>query len=573
MVGTAYSYVMAQVTAQQAFEWALQHHQADRLREAEDIYRQILAQQPDHFGALHYLGVIAHQMGRHDVAVDLIRKAINLNPNYAEAYCNLGQALKDMGQMDEAIITFGQALAINPDLVETHNNLGIAFKDKAQLDAAVAAHRQALARKPDYFQAHSNLIIDMNYHPGFDTRAIGRELGRWNQQHAEPLKKFIQPHANDRDPERRLRIGYVSPDFRIHPVGLLFLPVLENHDRQCVEVFGYAQVSTPDAITERSRAGFDTWRNLVGLSNVQVADLIRQDGIDILVDLALHTADNRLLVFACKPAPVQVTWLGYPGSTGLKTIDYRLSDPYLDPPGMDESVYSEQTIRLPHSFWCYDPLEGREIPVNLLPALNSGVVTFGCLNNFCKINDQLLSLWAPVLRQVEGSRLLLLANEGDHRQRTIDRLGQEGIAPHRVEFVSRQSHRKYLELYSRIDLGLDSFPYNGHTTSLDSYWMGVPVVTLVGQSAVSRAGWCQLSNLGLRELAGQTPEQFVQIAVDLAKDLPRLKELRATLRQRMAASPLTDGPRFARNIESAYRQMWRKWTSASSTEPRATCPK
>jgi predicted O-linked N-acetylglucosamine transferase (SPINDLY family) len=268
---------------------------------------------------------------------------------------------------------------------------------------------------------------------------------------------------------------------------------------------------------------------------------------------------NRLLVFARKPAPVQVTFCGYPGSTGLTTIDYRLSDPYLDPPGMDESVYTEQTIRLPDSFWCYDPHDGRAIPVNSLPALTTGVVTFGCLNNFCKINEGALALWAEVMRQVEGSRLLLLTNEGSHRQRTLDRLGREGIDPGRVEFVPRQSRRGYLEQYQRVDVGLDSIPVNGHTTSLDSFWMGVPVVTLVGQTALARAGWCQLSNLGLTELAGKTGEPFVRIAVELSRDLPRLAALRAALRPRMEQSPLMDAPRFARNVEAAYREMWRRW--------------
>jgi predicted O-linked N-acetylglucosamine transferase (SPINDLY family) len=298
---------------------------------------------------------------------------------------------------------------------------------------------------------------------------------------------------------------------------------------------------------------------LVGLSDGRAADLIRQDRIDILVDLALHTANSRLLVFARKPAPVQVTFAGYPGSTGLTTIDYRLSDPYLDPPGMEESVYSEETIRLPDSFWCYDPLDGREVPVSALPAVSNGFVTFGCLNNFCKINDGVLRLWGKVLQAVPSSRLLLLAPEGSHQQHALEVLGQQGIAPQRIEFVRPQPRRQYLELYQHIDVGLDSFPYNGHTTSLDSFWMGVPVVTLVGRTVVGRAGLCQLMNLKLPELIGHTPEQYVGIASDLANDLPRLGQLRATLRGRMEESALMDAPRFARNVEAAYRAMWRRW--------------
>jgi predicted O-linked N-acetylglucosamine transferase (SPINDLY family) len=280
----------------------------------------------------------------------------------------------------------------------------------------------------------------------------------------------------------------------------------------------------------------------------------------------MHMNKSRLLVFAHKPAPVQVCWLAYPASTGLTTIDYRLSDPYLDPPDIDESLYSEKTLLLPDTFWCYDPLDSGYTAVNPLPALQNQFITFGCLNNFCKINDSILALWAQVMREVENSKLMLLTSEGSHRQRTLDRLSHEGIDPSRVEFLVRQPRLNYLQLYNRIDIGLDSFPYNGHTTSLDSFWMGVPVVTLVGKTPASRAGLCQLTNLGLLELAAQTPEAFVKIAVDLARDLPRLQELRSTLRQRMRASPLMDAPRFARNIEAAYRKMWQTWCATAATQ-------
>lgn len=364
----------------------------------------------------------------------------------------------------------------------------------------------------------------------------------------------------------------MSPYLRDHVIGRNLVPLLANHDRSRFEVFAFSDAPAPasgaDARTEQLRGYTDQWRSIVGLTDDQVADQIRQDRIDILVDLTLHMASNRLLLFARKPAPVQVTFAGYPGSTGLSTIDYRLSDPYLDPAGMDESIYSEQTIRLSDTFWCYDPLETRDTAIGSLPALASGIVTFGCLNNFCKINDAVLMLWAQVMREVKNSRLLLLAPAGEPQRRTLTRLGQEGIDRTRVEFAPRQSRQGYLDLYHRIDLGLDSFPYNGHTTSLDSFWMGVPVVTLVGQTPVARAGWSQLSNLGLRELAAHTPEQFVQVAVDLAHDLPRLQELRRTMRPRMEASPLMDAPRFARSIESAYRQIWRTWSAGKSRSER-----
>jgi protein O-GlcNAc transferase len=576
------------------------------LREKGDIdeaiaaYRQAFALKPDYAQAYSNLGNALRAKGQLDEAIAAHRQAIALSPNSAEFHCNLAVALIDNAQLDEAIVAARQAVALTPSLPEAHNNLGIALKGQdqpdaavlayrqaialrpnyaeahgnlgnvlkmqGQLDAAVAAFRQAIALKPDSVDAHGQLILALQYHPDFDDRAIAEELARWNRRHAEPRRKVIRPHSNDRDPERGLRIGYVSPDFRNHVVGRNVMPLFQHHDRRQFHITCYAQMLHPDSMTGVFQQNADEWRNIVGLSDEQVAEQIREDGIDILIDLALHTIGNRLPVFALKPAPVQVTFAGYPGSTGLTTIDYRLSDPFLDPRGTDETVYSERTLRLPDSFWCYDPMEGRDIPVNPLPALERGFITFGCLNNFCKINGNVLTLWAQVLRQVEKSRLLMLAPRGSCRQRALDQLSREGIDPERVEFVPFQSREGFLQIYHRIDLGLDSFPYNGHSTSLDSLWMGVPVITSVGRRAVSRAGWGQLSNLGLTELAAQTPQDFVSSAVCLAGDLPRLSQLRSTLRQRMEQSPLMDAPKFARSIEAAYRQMWKVWCA---TEPKS----
>jgi predicted O-linked N-acetylglucosamine transferase (SPINDLY family) len=298
----------------------------------------------------------------------------------------------------------------------------------------------------------------------------------------------------------------------------------------------------------------------VALSDQQVADLVRSDQIDILVDLTMHMGNNRLLVFARKPAPIQVTWLAYPGTTGLSTIDYRLTDPHLDPPGLFDACYAEGSLRLPETFWCYDPLTDQP-PVNGLPAIANGYLTFGCLNNFCKVNDGCLALWANVLQAVPQSRLLLLAPRGQARDWVLARLQQQGIAAERVDFADKQPRLEYLKLYHRIDVDLDPVPYNGHTTSLDAFWMGVPTLTLIGKTVVGRAGWSQLCNLDLRGWAAETPEQFVSLGVELAGDLQRLSELRASLRARMQACPLMDGPRFARNVEAAFHRMWQDWCS------------
>jgi predicted O-linked N-acetylglucosamine transferase (SPINDLY family) len=650
---------MTQLTIQQAFDLALKHQQAGRLQEAEQLYRQILAQEPKHADAMHFLGVIAHHVGRYDDAVELIRRAIALWPNYAQAYSNLGNALKDKGQLDEAIATYRQAIALNPNLPEAHYNLGNVLKNKGQIDEAIAAFRQAIALRPNYAEAHynlgdalgdkgqfdeavaaflqaialnpnlpeahgnlgnalrekgqldsaivayrraialrpnysqahnnlgnalmetgrldeainsyrraiqlkpylteplSNLLFLIQYHPGYGAAKICAEARHWNQQHAEPLKKFIQPHTNDRDPERRLRVGYVGANFQEHCQSFFLLPLFSHHDRNAFELFCYSRVSRTDAIAAQIGGMVTVMRPITGLTDQSVADRIRADQIDVLVDLTMHMSRGCALIFARKPAPVQVAWLAYPGTTGLDAMDYRLTDPHLDPPGVDH-LYSEKSVRLPETFWCYDPL-CEDIDPQPLPAIENGFITFGSLNNFCKVNEGVLRLWGRVLKAVDRSRLIILCPEGSHRQTLLELLQRDGVRRDRIELVVPRPRRAYLDLYHRIDLGLDTFPYNGHTTSLDSFWMGVPVITLVGQTVVGRAGLSQLTNLGLIELAARMPEQFVEIVANLARDLPRLAELRRTLRARMQASPLMDAPRFARNIEAAYQQMWRNW--------------
>jgi protein O-GlcNAc transferase len=375
---------------------------------------------------------------------------------------------------------------------------------------------------------------------------------------------LIEPHGNDATPDRRLRVGCISADFRDHVAGINFLPFLREYDRDSLEIFCYSSSRYVDQATPRFRETSDVWRVIEGMNDAAVAQMIRDDKIDILLDLSLHSAGNRLPIFARKPAPVQATFIGYPGSTGLDAMDYRLTDPYLDPPGESDQFYSEKSIRLPESFWCYDP-EAMQVPnepVTPLPALEKGYITFGCLNNFCKVNTHVMELWARVLREVPDSHLLLMVPPGPTRQRVMDKFAHEKIDLCRLEYVERLSRREYLKTYKRIDLGLDTLPYNGHTTSLDSLWMGVPVVTLIGKTVVGRAGWSQLCNLGLPEMAADSPDQFVEIATNYAGHSARLSELRMGLRDRMRTSPLCDAKLFARNIETALRDIWRNWCAS-----------
>jgi len=533
------------------------------LDEAIAAYRNALQLKPDSPETLNNLGNALKDQGEWDKAIAVYRRALELNPDYPEAQINIGAALTGQGQLDDAIVACRRALQLKSDYPEALNNLGNALKYRGELDEALASYRRALHVEPKQAWAHSNLVHSLHYHPNHNARAISEEHQRWNRLFSEPLKQFVQPHGNDRSPERRLRIGYISPDFRDHPVGRYVLPLFECHDPERFEILCYSEVARPDFITERLRALAVGWRSTIGVANDRLAKMIREDRVDILVDLALHTAGNRLPVFARQPAPVQVTWLGYPGSTGLPIINYRLTDAYLEPPGMDPAWSAEESLRLPNCWCCYHPAD--ESPeINSLPALIGHGVTFGSLNNFAKVNERVLALWAHVMQAVEQSRLLMFCPEGQARERVRGFFSVHGIAVERVEFTGFTARWKYLSLYHRIDIGLDPFPYNGMTTTCDALWMGVPILTMPGEMPASRAGLSILSNVGLEEFAAHSEEDYVRIAVELAGDLPRLAELRSTLRKRMETSVLMDAPCFARNIEAAYRSMWERWCATGT---------
>jgi protein O-GlcNAc transferase len=531
---------------------------AGKLDQAVVCYQRALALNPKYVEAHLNLANIWQSTGEYSAAVASLQRALAIKPDYADAHYNLGKALKDFGRLDEAIASYEKALTHNPGFAQARFNLANVYKETGQLDQGIACCQKGLAINPRHAVGHETLLSIMRYHPAYDAPKLYAAVRDWATQHAQPLQQVIARHTNNRDPERRLRIGYVSADFYDHASALFFLPLFRHHDQQQVELFCYSQGIQSDHVTREVQELVHGWRTTAGISDAEVASMVREDQIDILVDLKVHTADNRLLVFVRKPAPVQVTWLGYPGTTGLDAVDYRLTDPYLDPPGLDDAFYSERSVRLPDTFWCYDPLCD-EPAINAPPFLRNGFITFGCLNNFCKVTDEVLGLWARVLTAVPGSRLMLLVPEGNSRSRVLARLGRDHIGPERIDFMDRVTRPEYLKAYHEIDIALDTFPCNGHTTSFDSSWMGVPVITLVGDRVFGRAGFSQLTNLRLSELIARSPQEYVRIAAGLAADRPRLGELRATLRQRMQVSPLMDGARFTRAVEAAYRTMWRTW--------------
>jgi predicted O-linked N-acetylglucosamine transferase (SPINDLY family) len=530
--------------------------------EAIAAYRQAIRLRPEYAEAYNNLGNAFREIGRLNDSAAAFRKAIALKPNLAEAHSNLGNTLRELEQVDEAIASQRRAIGLKPDYANAYDGLGNTLYEVGQLDEAIGAYRQAIALKPDDAGFHSNLLFTLNYHPDIGAEAILAEHRAWSERHARRLVGEIVTHANELSPDRRLRIGYVSPDFRRHSVGYFFIPLLEQHDRRILEIFCYSNVQCPDELTERMKRCGDVWRNIFGLSDQAVAQLIRSDGIDILVDMSGHTAGNRLRVFARKPVPIQVTYLGYANTTGMTTIDYRLTDALADPPGTTDELNAEKLWRLPMCAWCYQPIT--DAPD--IRARASGPVTFGCFNAFPKINPKLVAIWAELLKRVPGSHLLLKsagAGEISSRQRLNEQFAEFGISRDRIKMRGRIAvSRGHLALYGLVDVALDTYPYHGTTTTCEALWMGVPVVSWAGRAHVSRVGVSLLTHAGLPEFIAQTPAEYISIASKLATDRPRLDALRTGMRSMLQSSPLMDAPRFARDVEAAYREMCRKWTLA-----------
>jgi len=539
-----------------------------KLDEAIAAFRQALVLNPTLAEAHTNLGNALRDRGKLDEAILCYQQAVVLNPNFAEAHSNLGNALNDQGKLDEAEICSHRALLLKPGIAEIHSNLGNVFKDQGKLDEAVAAYRQALVLKPDYADSHSNLLFCLNYVDDISNEEIYKESVCWNERHALRYRPSNVAYNNERRSDRRLRIGYVSPDLRTHSVAYFLEPLLQGHDRQAVEIFCYADVVQPDSVTTRLQGLADHWLMTIGLSDDKLAARIRTDGIDILIDLAGHTAHNRLGVFAREPAPVQVTWLGYPNTTGLDAIDYRLVDAVTDPVGEADACASETLLRLPSGFLCYGGPEGMPEPADP-PCLTAATVTFGSFNNPAKVSPSTLDVWAKLLTRLPEARLLLKGKSfanATTRALFIARLGERGVAPERVELVAwAPSNIAHLALYERVDIALDPFPYNGTTTTCEALWMGVPVITLRGDRHAGRVGASLLSHGGLTDWIAGSVEDYVEIAVALAGNPSHLRDLRRSLRPHLKASPLCDSKAFAGQIEAAFRTMWQQWLDSSAS--------
>jgi len=532
-----------------------------RLDDAVASYRQALVLTPDFAGALSNLGIALQGLGRLDEAVASFHKALVLKPDFAGAHINLGNALHDLGRLDDAVASYHQALVLKPDTAGAHYDLGIALHDLGRLDDAVASYHKALVLKPDFSAAHNNLIYAEQFRTGVTLRKLKSIHGEWDKQFGAPLKKEWRDHGNIPDPERRLRIGFVSPDLGRHPVGFFVVGLLEHRQEKEVEFICYSD-RAPDELTERLIELSDEWTDARGVSDEDLSRRVRSDRIDILIDLAGHTAKNRLLVFARRPAPVQVTWAGYVGSTGLSAMDYLIADARHVPEGA-ERHYSERVIRLPDGNICYHPPD--DAPrVGPLPFERRGFITFGCFNNPAKVNNLVLSTWAEILKAVPNSRLILKYRHMDaagNRNRILDQFGARGVEGSRLTLEGKSPHSELLARYNDVDIALDTFPYSGGLTTCEAVWMGVPVLTKPGETFAGRHSLSHLTNVGAADFVSDDLPDYVSKAVQLANDVPRLKGLRSGLRERMARSALCDGEKFATDFTSAMRLIWQEWCS------------
>ncbi len=530
-----------------------------QLDEAIKSYNKVIQLNPNYAEAYGNRGNALNELGQSDEAIKNYKKAIQLKPDYADAYNNLGGALKQLGQLDEAIKNYKKAIQLKPDYVNSYINLGVALQDQGQLDKAVEIYNKAIQLNPNDADAHSNRCCVLNYFSKLTQTDIFQEHLKFEKQFG--LKTLKDKQATRLNKNTRLKVGYISGDFNNHSVGYFFEPLLKSHDRNSIEIFCYYNNIKKDRSTERLIDASEHWRSIVGVNDDDLVNLIRKDNIDILVDLSGHTAKNRLTIFPYKPAPIQVTWLGYPNTTGLSSIDYRFTDEIADPAGEADELHSEDLVRLPNGFLCYQGDES--VSTNkALPCSKRGYVTFGSFNNLTKMGSQVIKVWAKILLAVPDSHLLLKSKEltdSSTRSRCLKLFKQEGVSEDRLELHSWMPEKDgHLRLYDHVDMGLDPFPYNGTTTTCEALWMGVPVITMCGDRHSSRVGASILTHVGLEKFIATDIDGYINMAIEYANNIDSIKSIRTELRHNMQNSDLCNANVFTRNVEQAYQNMYSK---------------
>lgn len=519
-------------------------------------FRRYIELKPHDHRGYNNLALALANLGRADEAIVYLKQALTLKPDYAEAYNTLGLAYEQIGKKDDAADSYTKAVSLKPDFADAWSNLGTNLTEAGRADEAIEALRQSLAVRPNSAQVHSNLLLTLNYTSRLTPKQVLEEHKHWAARFAGSEKP--KTRTLDRRPDRVLKIGYISADFRGHTVSGFIETLLTHHDRKNFHITAYANLPRPDETTERMKQQADEFRMIVGLSDTAADDLIRSDAIDILIDLSGHTAGNRMELLARKPAPLQMTLFGYPNTTGLEAVDYRITDEIADPPGMTESLSVEKLLRVQGLAWVYKPPVDAP-PLSSLPALVNPSLTFGCLNNPAKVSDLCLETWAKLLAAIPHSRLVLLAGQSARgAQRLTERFLAAGVSRDRLELVFRLPPKDYFEAYQLMDLTLDPFPYNGGVTTCDSLWMGVPVLTVAGDSYVSRQGASIMTHVGLSEFIAENPSHLIELAKTWANNKEWLADIRLGLRRLMTNSPIADGVRYVRALEAALRTAWLK---------------
>ena len=530
-----------------------------KLSDAEKHYREAIRLRPDFGEAWANLANVLLDIGKIDEAEKVARKAVELSPDYSTAHNNLGVTLHRRGLYSEAEACFRHAIELHNGYADALCNLGEVLKEQGRTTEAMKYYDEAWRLAPDEPDKGGNRLFAMCCLASMTPKNISDAHREWGKPFLlTPKEDFAHRCKNS---SRRLRIGYVSADFRRHSVAYFLEPIFENHDKSAFEIFSYANMTGSDELTNRFKGLSDHWRDVFGLDDQAMAAQVLADKIDILVDLSGHTRGGRLTVFASRPAPVQITYLGYPASTGLEQIDYRISDPWSDPPTLTENLHTEKLLRLNDGFLCYRPPEDAP-DVGPLPLLESGHVTFGSFNNLAKLTPRMIKCWAKILRSVRGSQLRLKAKAlGDQMTRTriFGAFAKQGIEEKRLELMPWITDSSPLAAYQGVDIALDTYPYHGTTTTMEALWMGVPVVTLAGNWHASRVGISILARANLDELIATTPSDYIKIATTLASSPNAIKNYRHRLRASVVAGGLTNGPRFTKKLEKVYRQAWKNW--------------
>ncbi len=540
-------------------------HTGGRYAEAVAVLEGLLRAKPDFAEAMLNLGVALTQLNRVADGERFLKQAVALKPTLTEAHVSLSNLYFSLSRLVEGEASARTALALQPDNAVAWMNLGTVLQQQGLVAEAVDATRKVIELTPQDGFAWNNLLLTLNYLPEVSAQSLFAEHRAFGARFDPDPASVPRFAERDRRPDRKLRIGYLSPDFRTHVVSFFFEPVLAHHDRKSFETVCYYNHTVVDDTTRRLREHADLWRDVAALSDADLVRLMREDQLDLVVDLAGHTAKSRLTALAQRVAPVQISWLGYPNTTGLAQMDWRITDARADPPGA-EAHHTERLLRLPEVFLGYEPPpEAPEITPP--PSLAGAPITFGVFNNFPKITDPMLALWARILAQTPGSRLLIktasLRDEGVLRL-ARERMQRAGLDLDRVELAGfTPGRREHLAAVAQADVALDTFPYHGTTTTCESLWMGVPVVTLAGDRHAARVGVSLLQHLGLDHLVALSPDQYVHIATSLANDPSKLAEMRPDLRRRMREASLTDIPAFVHQLEEAYRTAWRETRAGS----------